>query len=364
MERMAKPSKHNSRASFSARFVSSLFAGLFVVSFVIPTFTFAQTGLMVKPKMVKPEMVEPEMVKPKSRPNDGIQFSNPVESIWEFGLKINSTGNTRGIVATVPVPMDWPEQEIEIIHEERTANVSKFRMSNPTKHSRQFQFKIGQMSGNQPEIAYIRFKVKKQMIGAPKKLTDLKIPAKPSSKVRTFLKPSMFIESNHKRIKAIAKDLRNEKLSGWDQVEKNYRWVREEIQYKFDKVNRSCLEALDSKQGDCGELSSLFIAICRAQGIPARAIWIPDHTYPEFYLEDGSGKGHWFPCQAAGSFQFGAMTEARPVLAKGDRFRIPGEKKEVRFLRPTLMAKIPDGRISMEWISRQVKAEEKIKAQK
>ena len=285
---------------------------------------------------------------------NGIQFSAPVESIWDFGLNIKSTGNSKSIKATVPIPMDWPEQKIEIIKENRTQNVGKFKSENPTKHTRQFTFSVGQMIPNETETAFIRFKVKKKMILPPKDTKQFSIPKKVDSKTRTFLKPSPYIESTHKRIKEIAKDLKDDALTGWGQAEKNYRWVRENVEYKFDEQIHSCLEALDSKLGDCEELSSLFIAICRAQKIPARAVWIPGHTYPEFFLVDKEGNGHWFPCQAAGAYEFGSMHEEKPILQKGDRFRLPGERKEVRYVRPTLVAKQPQGQIAIEWISRNV----------
>ena len=98
----------------------------------------------------------------------------------------------------------------------------------------------------------------------------------------------------------------------------------------------------------------MFIAICRALKIPARAVWVPDHTYPEFYLEDEKGKGHWFPCQAAGDYEFGAMSDDRPILQKGDRFRRPNQSGFVRYLQPTLTAKDLKGDISIDWISRKV----------
>ena len=193
------------------------------------------------------------------------------------------------------------------------------------------------------------------MIVAPSDTSQFVIPDKAPSAVRTFLKPSPYIESSHKRIKEIAKTLRDEQLTGWQQTEKNYCWVREEVKYQFDPKIHSCLDALDTKLGDCEELSSLFIAICRAQDIPARAVWIPDHTYPEFYLEDADGNGHWFPCQAAGTYEFGSMRETKPVLQKGDRFRLPGSREEVRYVRPTLIAKQPEGQVSIESISRELK---------
>ena len=74
------------------------------------------------------------------------------------------------------------------------------------------------------------------------------------------------------------------------------------------------------------------MAICRNLNIPARVVWIPDHCYPEFYLEDANGEGHWYPCQAAGTRQFGRMDETRPVLQKGDRFKVPEKKQPVRYV--------------------------------
>ena len=89
------------------------------------------------------------------------------------------------------------------------------------------------------------------------------------------------------------------------------------------KKSRVACKQLDDGVGDCEELSSLFIAICRAAGVPARAVWIPGHTYPEFYLVDEQGEGHWYPCQIAGAgHDFGRMPESKPILQKGDRFRI------------------------------------------
>ena len=79
--------------------------------------------------------------------------------------------------------------------------------------------------------------------------------------------------------------------------------------------------------------------MCRSVGIPARAVWVPGHCYPEFYLEDEHGQGHWCPCQAAGTRIFGAMPEARPILQKGDNFRLPGSPKPHRYVQETVSAK-------------------------
>jgi hypothetical protein len=93
-------------------------------------------------------------------------------------------------------------------------------------------------------------------------------------------------------------------------------------------------------------MTSLFIAMCRASGIPARTVRVPGHCYPEFYLSDQAGEGHWFPCQAAGTRAFGGMPDPRPILQKGDNVLVadPRTKKKtkVRFLPETLVG-LPAG---------------------
>jgi hypothetical protein len=116
--------------------------------------------------------------------------------------------------------------------------------------------------------------------------------------------------------------------------------VRANVKYEFAEQIKPAVEALNDGQGDCEELSSLVIALSRADKIPARSVWVPGHCYPEFYLVDPDGKGHWFPCQAAGEArQFGSMIEDRPILQKGDNFKVPEERGPQRYVKQFLSAK-------------------------
>ena len=109
-------------------------------------------------------------------------------------------------------------------------------------------------------------------------------------------------------------------------MEAIYDWVRDNVEYKNGPL-KGALAALRDGNGDCEELTSLFIALCRASDVPARTVWVQGHCYPEFYLVDGKGKGHWFPCQAAGTRAFGEIPEHRPVLQKGDNVRPPYNRR-------------------------------------
>ena len=76
---------------------------------------------------------------------------------------------------------------------------------------------------------------------------------------------------------------------------------------------------------------------------------------PEFYLEDKEGKGHWFPCQAAGTRAFGGIPEDRPVLQKGDNFRLPDNRRErVRYLPERVTGTASKGKPRVKWVREMV----------
>ncbi len=291
-------------------------------------------------------------------PSNGVKFVDPEDLDWEIGVRITANGNASGITATAPIPVDWPEQQVEIVSQHKSDPVGRISIKNLTNDSRQMLCKINRLESGQVAEAVVRLRITKSHIAAPADPSQLKFATTVPSRLKQYLRPSPFIESQDPRIRKIAAEIGvAEGLTDWQRVESIYQWVRENVEYKFDTQIHSCLEAIDSGHGDCEELSSLFIAICRAKGIPARAVWIPGHTYPEFYLTDDAGNDHWIPCQAAGTYQFGAMTESRPILQKGDRFKLPGNPQPLRYIQPVLVAKDAAGSLGFEFINREADGE-------
>lgn len=131
--------------------------------------------------------------------------------------------------------------------------------------------------------------------------------------LKTYLSPETKIESNAPEIKAIAQDIINQ-VGNEDKAaiaRAAFDYTRQTLKYNMSvpSVNQGALSALKNGAGSCVEFASLFVAISRAAGVPARIVngfadktaplskanLIADldcrHQWAEFFLE---GKG-WIP---------------------------------------------------------------------
>ncbi len=228
-----------------------------------------------------------------------------------------------GIVATVPVPIDWPEQQVQIVKEDASPTVEKIDYRTLSGGVKQMVVTIPRLGNGQTARALLTVEVIRHDQLPPEDTSVYTIPKKLDKDMSQYLAPSPYIESKHQKIIALSKELTKDKDKAWDKIEAIYDGVRERVTYKNGPI-KGAIKALQDGDGDCEEMSSLFIALCRASNIPARTVWVPGHCYPEFYLNDADGKGHWFPCNlTTNAHVVGGIPESRPVLQKGDNFRDP-----------------------------------------
>lgn len=117
-----------------------------------------------------------------------------------------------------------------------------------------------------------------------------------------YLVEEPFIEIDDPQIRHLAMSLKAGNHLAT--AEKIFHWIADNIRYVgYVKKNRGARQTLQTKQGDCTELMYLFVALCRAAGVPARGIagyHCPEsaaldpaqyHNWAEFYAE-----GRWRLC--------------------------------------------------------------------
>jgi len=205
------------------------------------------------------------------------------------------------------------------------------------------------------------FEVNRSMQLPPEDKTAFVLPVVKdlSPALRRYLGSSPKIEVQNAAIHKVAKETGADAKSAWDRVEALYDWMRSHVKYKMDDVFKvkGAAAALKDGFGNHDDLTSLFVALCRAADIPARTVWVPEFSYAEFYLLDKTGEGHWIPCSPAGTRAFGEMLDTRPILAKGDNFRPPYQSKgneRQRYIKEYLTASAASpqggGRPSVSWV--------------
>ncbi len=261
-----------------------------------------------------------------------VSYYAPRKMEMQFGLRFLANDNQcTQLLATLPFPTDWPEQKVKVLRTSISPNTQhQFRPVPGGAMQLVLQSQAVAAGGSFEAVIFVE--VEKSFIKPPEDPSTLVIPKRVPKDLNWFMGESPYIETQDRQLRKIITDIKAQQPeNAWRQIELYYDWVRDNIEYRNGDI-RSTKVAIKEKWGDCEEMTSVFVALCRASNVPARMVWVPDHCYAEFYLEEEPGKGYWFPCQLAGDRQFGEMKEYRPILQKGDRFKVPEKKKLQRYV--------------------------------
>jgi transglutaminase-like putative cysteine protease len=284
-----------------------------------------------------------------ARGDNGPRLDREVKQKWQIGIIVIANAPSGGVYGTASAPIDWPEQKVEVVAEELSPHVGEFAYRELGDGLKQMQISIPRLAAGDKAEALVTFEITRRILLPPENpLETYVVPKRTPRDVAIHLGESPLIESRRPQIKEQLKEIVAGRDSAWEQVEAIYDWVRDNIEYTGNGLKgqgevKGALATLRDKSGMNEDLSSLFIALCRAHRVPARTVWVEDHNYPEFYLHDREGKGYWFPCQVAGEREFGGISETRPILQKGENFKVPEMKKPQRFVGEYLAIKSAGG---------------------
>jgi transglutaminase-like putative cysteine protease len=292
-----------------------------------------------------PEANHPEAKPPVALAKNTFAIPDPALELFDprtYRLKViirvdAPDGPVKNVIATGPIPMDWPEQHVRLISQKISpqckcseqilkgqAALIKFTIPQIPKGGSAFVERLYEITRYRTKFS-IPGEALKMPRGTPTELKDQVAGAAPG------------METKSHQMVELAESLR--KTSGdsgpWETIKTFWSWTRDNIKFQNGDF-KGALYAIENRCGDCEEMSALFVGMCRLSGVPARSVWVEGHDYPEFYLLDQQGKGHWIPAQVVGPPWFGEITEYRPIFQKGDRFYDPLQKTFVRYVPHTV----------------------------
>jgi transglutaminase-like putative cysteine protease len=321
----------------------------------------------------------PETATSKYGPKRGTKH----EQTWITGIVLEAGSQLEDVTITLPVPMSWFEQEIKTYRcvkgKSSIPRGINFRTINNGANEAVLNFPNLRLN-NKLEIIF-EFDTINYEVEPPENTDIYVIPQRLPKEITPYIKASPKIEIDDTKVafalRKILREITNDKQSAWNKVEAIYNYTQERV--KYNDANKSlpakgvkALLAMPENrcEGDCKDLCSLFVALCRLQKIPARLVRLPEHCYAEFYLEVGKipdktntspnvdtekssqtnttnsnstqtstikpptikpqankiqnePRGFWFPCQVAGTYSFGGIQEHQVILQKGDSFPDP-----------------------------------------
>jgi hypothetical protein len=146
---------------------------------------------------------------------------------------------------------------------------------------------------------------------------------------QTYTQPEQLVQSDAPEIVAEARSIVEGAQGIHDMVFRIYSFVTSHVHYTSETEERGALWALVNGTGDCSEYSYLFVALCRAVGIPARVnvgfgfqgsqkSVVDGHMWAEYYLQ-GNG---WVPVDPTWNV-FDAMDERHFATMRGASEDIP-----------------------------------------
>jgi hypothetical protein len=263
-------------------------------------------------------------------PSNQTGYLEPRDYELKVGIQIEGTGPATQIAATTAVPVVLPEQEINR-HDVESNGLNAVLRPVAAEAGQLFVSAPGIVKG-QVLAAIARFHVtlrKEYHAHAREQFPAAQKVSKDFAKLYMYDSPG--IQTRAAEVRDLAARVGGQIAHPWDKALAFHNWVWENIEGKPGPYT-SVVAAIRERVGDCEERAAVFVALCRASGIPARLVWVPNHNWAEFYLHDESGEGRWIPSHTSCYSWFGWTGAHELVIQKGDTIHVPEKKQPVRLV--------------------------------
>ncbi len=261
----------------------------------------------------------------------GVTFSDPVKQKWRVGVVlVTGRDAVKDVFTYIPIPKEWPEQSVSIFDEDIPIEFAVQKIDELDGLDRLIL--RGRVIPPKKKIVALQtFMVTTHRVNAPPDTTVFSIPDKKEKLAKKYITSGAAISFRNKDLRKQAQELVQGEGTDWAKVERIFDWVRENVD-QGDEDPRGAITTFVKKSGHPEDVVGLFVAMCRANSIPARMVFVDGTQYAEFLLADPNGQLHWFPCDVVGIRAFGKIVEPKVILQKGDNIRVPGVKGKKKFV--------------------------------
>ncbi len=283
-----------------------------------------------------------------------IEYVSPVLYRIEHTAEVDNhdVSRIKSLELNLPIPDDWPEQQISSLRVEGTGHFMLRNTDGPGGIARSFYHHLG---GQQPPAAgesrslSVSYMLQCNEIRADKKrLEQMKFPAYAKHKraYKYYTRSEKLIEADDPQIRAISDRISRQTDGPYRFAKAAYEFVLDHVEYAGPTPAWGAKACLRNGKGDCGQYAALFVAICRAGGIPARPVagcWATGtnqwHCWAEFQLPDLG----WLPV---------GLTSGQRDRAKRDYYFCNLDNNRLAFVKAYNMAfpDVPEGTTSLGFL--------------
>ncbi|MCI0474815.1 MAG: transglutaminase domain-containing protein [Anaerolineales bacterium] len=260
---------------------------------------------------------------------DMVQYRNPQKYRVEYVVTVKSAGfDTTELRVYQPRPVEWiTQKEIQI---EEVSPAPTNSGADPTYGNGVYYWNISgapKSGGTAPfkiQFTFTTFETITRIDPAAVKPYNTADP-----QYQLYTRAERFIEADDPQIVELANQIAGTEKNPYLIARKFYDYVVDKTTYQLLGKGLAGAKVLaTTSKGECGDYASLFVALCRAKGIPARPIvgyWAitgtgQTHVWSEFYVEPFG----WIPADSnIGQFRsqqrdyyFGNLDNQRVILNK------------------------------------------------
>ncbi len=294
--------------------------GITVLPCFLPS-ALAQQDPKPKPKSQTQTVENLTTRLPTNRRASTSRFPTPAKAKLKVGVRVVALQIGAQYVGDDSVPNDWPEQRVQMVSEEIPSSVGDVKFRDLESGVKQLILTIPLVRAREETIATMTFLVSTSQIEAPPDPSAFLRPKSNNKVGKPYLAVGPRINYRNTKLRKQVKQLVEGKSFIWEEVEAIFDWVRDNVEQR-DVEPTDSIRVFRAKSGSGEDRVALFVAMCRANKIPARMVWVEGTQYAEFMLVDADAQPTGFRATFRRSVSLD-RSNPRIIRQKGDSIRVP-----------------------------------------